>query len=644
MKDLYRLANGQWLDTHTIPADRGIDGMFHQLRDQSEADVRTIVETTDTLAATIYSSFMDIEGIESIGINALDSDFALIDNANNITEFAHALGVLNYRGIASPISFWVNKDTGANGTDAILYVNQDGLGLPDEVYYHDPAYADILAKYRNHIETMLGFLPKDRLFGYSPAEAADIIVALETNIASGHWNVVDSRDALKTFNPDYELPPLAKEILNGSKVPETPIITRMPSYVDHLEQLFRNEPLEHWKLWAFWTILTSRAEYLTQEISQTDFEFFGTELSGATEQRARWKRGLSLAEVTVGHETGKHFVERHFPPEAKAEMLDLVDYLLQAYEERITSLPWMTPETREKALVKLSKFRAKIGYPEKWRTYEGLEFSPRGEDLMENIRAAMRVNTDYQLNKLGKPVDRDEWFATPQTVNAFYNPSVNDITFPAAILRPPFYSIGGDAATNFGAIGAVIGHEIGHGFDDQGSQYDGEGNINSWWTDEDRAAFETLTAKLVKQFDGRVPSVLKGTDSSGVNGQFTLGENIGDLGGLGIAVIAYRRYLADRGLTFETDAPAQVDTEGGSVELTSTEYTGLQRLFLSWARIWRTAVRPEYATQALATDPHSPAEFRCNIIVGNIPEFYTAFDVEEDGESWIHPDERVAIW
>ena len=260
------------------------------------------------------------------------------------------------------------------------------------------------------------------------------------------------------------------------------------------------------------------------------------------------------------------------------------------------------------------------------------------------MRAGMAYLHDYELAKLGKPVDRDEWVTTPQVVNAFYNPVVNDITFPAAILRPPFYTAGGDAATNFGAIGAVIGHEIGHGFDDQGSHYDGDGNINSWWDDQDRAAFEELTAKLVAQFQGQVPAVLAGTDSSGVNGEFTLGENIGDLGGLGIAVVAYRRYLADRGLDFDTAESSEVPTDGSDPAMVGVQYTALQRLFISWARIWRTAIREELARKYLATDPHSPAEFRCNIICGNVAEFYEAFDVEPDGNMWIEPDQRVTIW
>lgn len=338
------------------------------------------------------------------------------------------------------------------------------------------------------------------------------------------------------------------------------------------------------------------------------------------------------------------FVDKHFPPEYKAEMERLVGYLLDAYRERISQLPWMTPQTRERALEKLGTFTAKIGYPEKWREYD-FEASPRGADVIANARAAAAFEHDYQMAKVGKPADRDEWLAPPQMVNAFYYPVQNDITFPAAILRPPFYSPDADAATNFGAIGAVIGHEIGHGFDDQGSRYDGSGNLNDWWTSEDRAAFEKLTDQLVQQFDGRVPSVLAelGEDSAGVNGQFTLGENIGDLGGLGIAVVAYRRWLADQGKDFSTDERLKVDVDGARPEL-DVELTGLQRLFVSWARVWRTKIRPELQKQYLAVDPHSPAEFRCNLIAANVAEFYEAFDVDDDAPMFIPEDQRVTIW
>ena len=371
---------------------------------------------------------------------------------------------------------------------------------------------------------------------------------------------------------------------------------------------------------------------LPEEIGKANFEFYGKKLSGATEQRDRWKRGVGLAESLVGEDIGRSYVEKHFPPSSKEKMLELVDYLIAAYRSRIQQLAWMSEPTKQRALEKLAQFNAKIGYPEKWRSYDGLKFGP---DLVDNVRVGSAFEHDYQLSKIGQPSDRGEWVSSPQTVNAFYNPVVNDITFPAAILQPPFFDPSVDAAENFGAIGAVIGHEIGHGFDDQGSRYDGLGNLHSWWTDEDRSNFEGLTAKLVGQFDGLVPSVLEGTKTKGVNGEFTLGENIGDLGGLGIAVVAYTKYLADHEL--EDEQPRQFGDLDG-------EYTGFQRLFLAWARVWRSKARPEMAAQLLAIDPHSPNEFRCNVIAANVDEFYEAFEVEEGSNMWIAPEDRVTIW
>ena len=643
MHDLYRLVNGPWLDTHTIPDDRGVDGTFHALRDTAEADVRAIVEESTGLAGTLYQSFMDTDAINSAGTAPLAEDFALID-VPTITDFLPALGALDRTGVGSPLGFYVTKDS--DGDNNVLYLAQSGLGLPDEAYYRDPAHADTLADYEHHIATMLAFLDDEQLGGVTPVDAARRIVELEKDIAAGHWDVVDSRDSLKTFNPtDFaDLPETVRSILLASGVPELKLINMMPSFVQHLDRLFTEDRLGDWKLWATWHILLNRAGLLTDDISRTNFDFYGTKLSGATEQRERWKRGVGLAENHVGEEIGQEFVARHFAPEYKAHMLELVDYLLAAYKERISALPWMTEETRTKALVKLSKFRAKIGYPEVWRSFEGLSFNPSGASLVANARAGSAFTHDYELGKLGKPVDRDEWVTTPQTVNAFYHPVLNDVTFPAAILRPPFYSPDADAATNFGAIGAVIGHEIGHGFDDQGSQYDGDGNLNSWWSDKDRTAFEELTGKLVTQFDGKVPAVLADTDSKGVNGKFTLGENIGDLGGLGIAVVAYKRYLADHGKDFSTTERMMVDIAGSDPSMQDVEYNGLQRLFLSWARIWRTKIRPELATQYLAVDPHSPAEFRCNIIAANVAEFYDAFDVDPESGTWIAPNDRVTIW
>ena len=640
MKDLYTYVNGPWLDSHVIPDDRGVDGTFHKLRDDAELDVRAIVEEDAGRAGTLYGSFMDVEGVNAAGMAPLDKDLDLL-TAADAEAFARNLGELERTGVGAPVSFWVEKDS--TGEDAVAYLFQSGLGLPDEAYYREEAHAETLAAYQDHIAEMLGFLDPARLFGLDAQTAALRIVALESQIAAGHWDVVSSRDAVKTYNPMEfsELGSDVRALLGAAGVGEGRVVNMMPSYVQHFEELLRDDNLADWQLWGTWHILRSRAGLLPEEVGAKNFEFYGTKLSGATEQKDRWKRGVTLAESLVGHEIGRIFVDRHFPASSKEHMLTLVDYLTRAYEQRIQALPWMTDETKSRALEKLKLFRAKIGYPDSWRSYEGLDFAAGGASLLENVRAGAAFLHDYELAKIGKPADRDEWVTTPQTVNAFYHPVVNDITFPAAILRPPFYDPEAPQAENFGAIGAVIGHEIGHGFDDQGSQYDGHGNLKFWWSDEDRAEFKKLTDQLVEQFDGLVPRVLEGTDTTGVNGEFTLGENIGDLGGLGIAVVAYQMWIDENG----EEEPARFEADGAEPGLNEREFTGMQRLFLSWSRVWRTAIRPEMQQQYLAIDPHSPAEFRCNQIAANIDEFYEAFpEVDESSPMWIAPSKRVNIW
>ena len=645
MKDLYQFVNGPWLENHVIPADRGADGTFYQLRDEAEEMVHELVREDTGRPGILYRSFMDVDRINAAGVTPLADIFARLAVPDPFA-LARVFGELDREGVGAPVGFYVAKDSSSE--QAVAYLVQSGLGLPDEAYYRDPEHAETLAEYTTHVERMLGFIDPAYLFGL-PADAAAVrIVALETEIAAGHWDVVASRDAVKTNNPTEfaDLPTLVQEILRGAGVPEHRVIVNQPSYLDHLQELFSSDRMADWQLWAVWHILAAHAAHLTEDIARANFDFYGTTLTGATQQRDRWKRAVGFAGY-VGQEIGQLYVDKHFPASSKAEMEELVRYLIEAYRERIGQLPWMTQETRERALEKLEKFRAKIGYPDTWRDYGDLAFSE--DDVVGNARVGNMWLHDFEVAKLGKPMDRSEWFATPQTVNAFYNPTVNDITFPAGILRSPFFvpsAEGGDAAENFGAIGAVIGHEIGHGFDDQGSQYDGLGNLESWWSDADRAAFEELTSKLVKQFDGKVPSVLAQTrekEGSGVNGKFTLGENIGDLGGLGIAVVAYKNYCKANGIDPLADA-APFTAEGADPALAEQEWNGLQRLFLAWARVWRTAIRPELAEQYLAIDPHSPAEFRCNFIAGNVAEFYEAFDVEPGSPVYIAPEDRVTIW
>ena len=626
MNDLFELVNGAWVNAHEIPADRGIDGAFYVLRDKSEEDVHAILEDGTGLGGTLFKSFMDNPG----DISSLDPDLAKIEVAN-VDEFVRGLGELERVGIGGPVSYWVEKDS--QGEESVAYIFQSGLGLPDEAYYRDEDHAETLAAYKAHVEKMLGFLEPKYLQGLTPQIAAERIVNLESQLAASHWDVVKARDAVATYNPTTleEMPPLVRTLLGASGL-SGKVVNMMPSFTSDLDGMLRRETLADWQLWAAWNILRSRAGVLSEEIGEANFEFYGKKLSGATEQRDRWKRGVGLAESLVGEDIGRSYVDKHFPPSSKEKMLELVEYLIAAYRSRIQQLEWMSEPTKQRALEKLAQFNAKIGYPEKWRSYDGLEFS---EDLVDNVRRGAAFEHDYQLSKIGKASDRQEWVSSPQTVNAFYNPVVNDITFPAAILQPPFFDPDADAAENFGAIGAVIGHEIGHGFDDQGSRYDGLGNLNSWWTDEDRANFEQLTAKLVGQFNGLVPSVLEGTKTKGVNGEFTLGENIGDLGGLGIAVVAYKKYLEDNGLE-DVERQKFGDLEG--------EYTGFQRLFLAWARVWRSKARPEMAAQLLAIDPHAPNEFRCNVIAANIAEFYEAFEVEQGSKMWTDPEDRVTVW
>ena len=615
MHDLFELVNGDWVREHEIPADRGIDGSFYALRDKSEEDVHALLQEGAGRGGDLYTSFMDTDAINAAGTAPLQEDLDAL-SVTTVEEFVAALGALERSGVGGPLTYWVAKDS--QGEDSVPYLIQSGLGLPDEAYYRSEEHAETLAAYKEHVARMLGVLDPKYLLGLTPELAAERILNLETQLAGSHWDVVRSRDAMATYNPTTldALPAHVQALLRASGLPDGTVINMMPSYAEDLEGMLRPETLADWQLWAVWNILRTRAGLLTEEIGAANFEFYGTTLSGATEQRDRWKRAVGLAESLVGEEIGQRYVEKHFPPSSKEHMLKLVDYLVAAYRERISALDWMTDGTRERALEKLDQFTAKIGYPDNWRNFDGLEFSTSGADLVANVRRGSAFEHDYQLGKIGKPADRNEWVTTPQTVNAFYNPVVNDITFPAAILQPPFFDPDASAAENFGAIGAVIGHEIGHGFDDQGSRYDGAGNLNSWWTDEDREAFEALTAKLVEQFNGLVPSVLD-EGSQGVNGEFTLGENIGDLGGLGIAVVAYRNY--EQNPDFEA-------------------------LFKAWARVWRSKTRPEMAAQLLAIDPHAPNEFRCNVIAANIDELYQAFDVEEGSAMWIAPEDRVKIW
>ncbi|GAB3173119.1 M13 family metallopeptidase [Myceligenerans halotolerans] len=637
--DLYRHVNGRWIDAHEMPADRAMDGAFRALHDQAEEHVREII--TDAPAGSpigdLFASFMDTERIEALGTTPLAGDLALIRDAANLDDLTRVLGSLQRTGGAGAVKFWVDND--AKDTERyVAYLVQAGIGLPDESYYHDDQYAPIRRKYEPHVARMLEFADVSATWGISADDAAARVVELESRLAEHHWDVVKRRDATLTYNP-MTLAELAEsapgfgwrrwvEALGAPLGALDQLVVREPSFSVGFAALWHDVSLLDWQLWMTYHLVTARAPYLTDEIVEANFDFYGRTLTGAQEVRERWKRGVSLVEGALGEVVGAEYVARHFPPDHKEKMDQLVEALVAAYRESIGNLDWMTPETRAKALVKLEKFTPKVGYPTKWRDYAGLVVDPA--DLVGNVCRSNAFDQDHELGKIGKPLDREEWFMTPQTVNAYYNPGMNEIVFPAAILQPPFFDPSADDAVNFGGIGGVIGHEIGHGFDDQGSKYDGDGRLENWWSDADRDEFEKRTSALIAQYDAYRPAQLDTEEHAGVhvNGSLTIGENIGDLGGLSIAIKAYRIALGKP----LSEAPV---VDG---------LTALERIFLGWAQVWQSTGRDEEVVRRIAVDPHSPNEFRCNGVLRNVDEFHETYATAPGDGLYLPPEERVQIW
>ncbi|HEX8495987.1 MAG TPA: M13-type metalloendopeptidase, partial [Actinomycetales bacterium] len=508
------------------------------------------------------------------------------------------------------------------------YLEQSGLGLPNESYYREPAHAELRTRYVEHVATMLALAGWAE--GEQAHEAARAVMALETRLAASHWDNVRTRDAVATYTKVDRagLEQLSPGLdwsawLEGLQAPSTlldEVVVREPDYLTGLAKALDEVAVEDWRHWLAWNLVHDSAAYLAAPFVEESFDFYGRTLSGTPQPRERWKRGVSLVQGVLGEAAGQLYVERHFPPASKARMVQLVENVVEAYRRRIADLDWMSPQTKERAADKLDRFTPKIGYPDTWRDYSALQVDPH--DLMGNVRAASSFELDRDLAKLGGPVDRGEWFMTPQTVNAYYNPGLNEIVFPAAILQPPFFDVEADDAANYGGIGAVIGHEIGHGFDDQGSRYDGFGNLEQWWTDEDRERFDERARMLIEQYSKFEPREAPGHT---VNGELTVGENIGDLGGITIAYEAYR--IATQGAE-----PPVIDG-----------LTGPQRFFAGWAQCWRLKVRPQEAQRLLTIDPHSPAEFRANV-VRNVEAFYEAYGVSEGDGLWLEPAARVRIW
>ncbi len=629
--DFYRHVNGTWLKNNPVPAEKSNYGAFTKLADDAEQQLRAIIEEAAAKAdkpagsdeqkvGDYYAAFMNEARADELGLKPLEAELAAIDAMADRKALAASFARLSNIGV-NLMPGYIDTDA-KDSTQYMVYLFQGGTGLPDRDYYldKDAKFVEIRAQYQAHIAAMLTLAGID-----GAAAQAKNILALETALAEQQWTKVDSRDADKTYNK-YAVADLSKlmpgfdwaAFIDGTGIAKSPgIVISQPSFFTAFDRILQKTDLATLKAWLKWHLLSDYAPYLSKPFVDENFAFYGTTLNGIAELKPRWKRAVDATEGALGEVLGRIYVARHFPPEAKARMDGLVQNLVKAYEVSIQELDWMSEETKAKALVKLSKFTPKIGYPTKWKDYSALEV--KADDLVGNVMRSNRVENARQTAKLGGPIDRDEWFMTPQTVNAYYNPGMNEIVFPAAILQPPFFDMAADDAVNYGGIGAVIGHEIGHGFDDQGSKYDGDGNLKSWWTEEDRKRFEERTKALIAQYDA-----YEALPGEHVSGAFTIGEDIGDLGGLSIAYKAYKMS--------HPDAPV---IDG---------FSGDQRVFMGWAQVWRRNYKDANLLQRLKSDPHSPSEFRCNGIVRNLPEWYAAFDVKETDQLYLAPAQRVKIW
>lgn len=671
--DLFRYVNGPWIDTYRLPDDRSRYGAFDKLAEDAERQIREILEDEDCAAAksqALYRSFLDTDAIEAAGLDPIRPDLEAIDAAGSKAELTRTLGTLNPAGGPDLFACEVYGDPGDPDTN-IVHLGQGGLGLPDEAYYREDRYAPIREAYAAMVSRML------RLAGYAEHhdqadEMADRLLDVETRIAANHWDNVAVRDPQKTYNMTslddldamlaqfgmaewldawqaaYDATPAAKAQPVDIKAAFARVNVCEPSFFTGFDAFWQAADLDDLKLWARVHVLVGWSGMLGHEFDETHFAFYGKTLSGSKKQRDRWKRAVSLVNGVCGEDVGREYVRLHFPESSKQRMGELVANLIDAYRVSISNSDWLGERTKAKALEKLSKFKPMIGYTNHWRDYTALDVRPDA-GLVANMRAANLYESGYQLAKAGRPVDKDEWLMNPQTVNAYYEPTMNVIVFPAAILQPPFFNPEAEDAANYGGIGAVIGHEIGHGFDDQGSQFDGDGRLNNWWTDEDRANFEARTKALIEQYNAFVPSQLldKYADEPDraphVNGALTIGENIGDLGGVNIALKAYA-FALDKAAGRETDGSAAAIAASLQDAPEMDGFTGLQRFFLSYASIWRTKQRDELTEQYLQIDPHSPAEFRTNGIVRNVDLYAEAFGVRPGDPMWLDPDQRVRIW
>ena len=629
--DFYRYAIGHWLDNNQIPADRTSWSTFAVLADEAEGRLKQIVEglpanavpgTNEQKVGDYYRAYTDTATIEKLGLTPVRSSLDAIAAAKTHEDIARLMGRPDMP-VRAPIRAGVTVDQ-KNPDRYIIAISQGGLGLPERDYYlkDDPKLAEIRTKYQAHIDRLLALAGEK-----NTADQAKKILALETQIAKLHWPIAKRRERNLTYNlrTRAELNELAPgfpwqaEFGAAGIDGQREYVVRELDAVQELGKMFRKVPVATWRSYLTYHFLASTADTLPNAFDAERFDFYGRTLNGQPQQRDRWKLAIGAVDGSLGEAMGQLYVAKYFPADSKAKMLALVENLRAAYAERVKQLPWMSEATKKAALEKLATFRPKIGYPDKWRDYSALDVRA-GDAYGNSIRAAV-WDWNHDVERLGKPTDRDEWGMTPQTVNAYYNPTFNEIVFPAAILEPPYFDPDADPAVNYGAIGGVIGHEMGHGFDDQGAKSDARGVLRTWWAPEDEAAFKKLVDNLATQYDGY--TALPGLN---VNGRLTLGENIGDLGGLTVALEAYHLSLKGK--------PAPV-LDG---------ITGEQRFFLAWAQAWRNLIRDERLRTQVMSDPHSPPKFRVNGVVRNMDAWYQAFDIQSSDKLYLPPDQRVRIW
>ncbi len=649
--NFYEYVNGTWLQNTKIPADKSNYGAFIELADKAEADQRAIIEEAaqaymdigDRVAKAVdnpqaktlqqspelakigrfYASFMNVKRAEQLGLQPLQDKLKAIQALRSPRNLVSYMGANQQIGVGKPIAYYINQDA-RHSTEYIGYLAQNGLGLPDRDYYLEESerFKSVRAKYVEYIETLL------ELAGEVDANAkAASVVALETRFAEASWTNIQNRDRVKKYNKftienvEKYMPDFAwRRFLEAAGVANSKrIIISQPSYVQAVVVALRDVPVSEWQAYFRFHLLHGYAPYLSAGFVAAHFDFHGKTLSGTEQNQPRWKRGVQAVNAALGDAVGKIYVERHFSPEAKARMDELVANLSKAFAISIDRLAWMSAKTKKEAHDKLALFTPKIGYPNTWKNYSTLPVDEH--DLVGNVVRSNALEYRRMVSKLGKPVDRDEWFMTPQTVNAYYNPSMNEVVFPAAILQPPFFNVDADEAVNYGAIVAVIGHEFSHGFDDQGSKSDGVGDLRDWWTASDKEEFKKRAQGLIAQYDAYMP-----LDKAHVKGELTLGENIADLAGLTMAHRAYKLSL---------DGLKPPDIDG---------FSGDQRFFMGWAQVWRRKYREEELRKRLLTDPHAPSEYRVNGVLPNMPQFYEAYNLKEKDSMYLQPDKRLSIW